>query len=226
MGLNSNSAKKLNSNFSSYLNLKDLIVDIFKVNRINKRKILYVTSTILILTICSFALTHNFSFNIIFEKLSDISITLSIGLFGTLIASFSIAISGLNRNSLYCLILNIDEKRNRNSYFKNSILICFEPLIWFLVLLFITLIFELSYFLYKPEFFSTDINYLIKAIVISIMLNLLTFSLISMKTFLLNFCNLLFMCAKFEITFRRAGTDENIDTLISELEKDFESKMK
>mgnify|MGYP000002017211 CR=1 FL=1 len=225
MALDKESTDLLNSTYKSYKNFNDFIIDIFRVNKFNSRKIFSIILIVAISVIFSTIIAYKYSFNDIFSKFSNINITICIGLFGTLIASFSIALSGLNRDSLYCLILSVDKRNSGNSFFKNIILICFEPLVWFFILLCLTLGIEIVRLIYPQELLPMCFNYFIKVIVFSTLFSTIIFSLSSLKTFLMNFCNLLFMCSKFEILFRTSKSSGcEIDQLIDILENQYNDK--
>jgi len=153
--------------------------------------------------------------------MTDVNITVSVTLLALLIAGFSIVLSSLNKNSLYLLILTNDPKRKDDSFFKRTILLCIEPLIWFTILLIISFSFKIFQVIYPSEISSLNLNYIIKVSVIFCIFVVTIFSLISLKTFILNMCNLLLLYANFEILERQAkSTGSSIEELINKLENE------
>lgn len=227
MGLNQESYTKLRSDYKSYIKLSTLLKDIFKVNAFSPKKKISISIIIVLLFISSIIISSKFEFQFIFNKLSALNISISITLLALLIAGFSLVLSGLNKDSLYLLILSTDSSASNSSFFKRTILLCVEPLIWFMLLLFITLIFELLYLLYPSTIICSCVNSIIKCIIIFILLIAITFSVLSLKTFILNICNLLLMCANFEMLSRQAKSKDEkkgVDLVIESFENKLNSK--
>ena len=94
-------------------------------------------------------------------------------------------------------------------------------MIWFIILLVIAFSFKILYVLYPKEHLTILVNNIVKCMVLLIISIGTIFSLISLKTFILNMCNLLLMYANFEILERQAKSKgSNIEEVISQIEKD------
>lgn len=221
MALNNEKLKSLRCQYKSYKSFTQLIIDIIKINNINKTKIrniiiIFIAS----LLVSGYCIGIN-KFNTVFESIIDIDISISVSLLGLLIAGFSIVISSLNKDSLYLLILSKDNDKKNDSFFKRTLLLCIEPLIWFVFLLVITFSFKILYILYPKGYFPIIVDDTIKLIVLFITSMGTIFSLISLKTFILNMCNLLLMYANFEILERQA---KSLGISIEEIIKQFENE--
>lgn len=221
MALNNEKLKGLRCQYKSYKNITKLIIDIIKINNINKIKIIKIVSIFILSFLFSgYCISIN-KFHPIFEIMIDIDISISVSLLGLLIAGFSIVLSSLNKDSLYLLILTKDKKNKDDSFFKRTLLLCIEPLIWFIILLVIAFSFKILYVLYPKEHLTILVNNIVKCMVLLIISIGTIFSLISLKTFILNMCNLLLMYANFEILERQAKSKgSNIEEIISQIEKD------
>ena len=109
MSLSKDSAKKLNNEFKSYKNFFTLFLDILKVNKFTFKKILISILFIIIVILFNYLSINKNGFKESFAIICDINFTLSIGLIGLLIGGFSIVLSSVNNETLYCLILYRDD---------------------------------------------------------------------------------------------------------------------
>jgi hypothetical protein len=219
MALNKEKFEKIKCQYTSYTSFSGLVKDIMKSNDLDITKIKKIFFILIIDIIFSYYCVSTNKFMAIFTVMSDINITVSVTLLALLIAGFTIVLSSLNKNSLYMLILHPDNEKKENSFFKKTILLCIEPLVWFIFLLIISFSYKILNIVYPKEFFSFEINYIIKIVVLFSILSVTSFSLISLKTFILNMCNLLIMYANFEILERKAESEgKDIKDIIKNFE--------
>lgn len=222
MTLKNEKLKNLRYQYGSYKSFTRLIIDIIKINNVNKNKLIKMFVILIISFLFSLYCISNQKFKSVFTIMTDVNITVSVTLLALLIAGFSIVLSSLNKNSLYLLILTNDPKRKDDSFFKRTILLCIEPLIWFTILLIISFSFKIFQVIYPSEISSLNLNYIIKVSVVFFIFVVTIFSLISLKTFILNMCNLLLLYANFEILERQSkSTGSSIEELINKLENEY-----
>ena len=226
MSLSKDSIEKLNNQFKSYDSIFSLSIDIIKLGKPSKFKILRIIRIIVtfLLTISiSLYTTFRLEFNPIFEYMTGISITFSVGLLCLLIAGLTIVLSSLSKNSIYALILQQDEnKKNQISFYKKTLIQCVEPLMWFLILLIESYFLKISYFFYKTiTIYQLAIPF-VKFTVIFILTLTTLISIFSLGTFILNMYNLLAANARFEILERHAKSNNiSFDILLAEFENQF-----
>lgn len=218
MALNRTNANKLLDELKSYTNIYSLCKDIFSVDSFTPVKVLKSICFFILILLISFVLVNYVSFNILFENIISLNLTISIGLIGLLIGSFSIVMSSTNNDSLYYLILSRDDnntnkkntrkkKKKKVSFYRNILLNCMEPLIWFTLLLFISFILKIIYILYSNLNLYIQFSYWIKGIVISILLYVVFSSLKSLEVFLLNMYNMITAHSRFEVMNRFAKSN-------------------
>lgn len=219
MALNKNSQDNLNKQFKSYDSTLDLVKHINKINKFDFKKILRLIIVLSFSIITSVLLSIHIKFSDVFNYISNINITISVGLLCLLIAGLPMLLSSFNKDSLYSLILTLDKDKN-TSFFKKSLLIFIEPLIWLLVLLIVSYIFKLIYFLYPILHFKSSFLFIIKVLVLTTMISIGIFSIISLEFFILNVYNLLSANARFELLERHVKS-KNYD--INEILKNLEN---
>lgn len=222
MSLSKNSINELQNELQTKESIIEIIKDLQSQNIITRNKVIRLVIFFIFAILITILTINKNKFSTVFFIFIDSSINMCVCLLGLLIAGFSIVISSLHKNSLYCIILNHE---NKNSQYKKTILNCIEPLIWFTLLLIISILFKLLY----SEIPNIDI-YLIKIILKSISLFTITMlileSLCSLEMFILNMYNLLVTYANWEVLERyaKSKSQENsnisIETIISNLENE------
>lgn len=229
MSLSKDSVKKLKKEFKSYKSFTCLFIDVIKVNKFSFRKNIKLTFFILISILLSFYLIKFLGFKNSFTNLTDLNMTLSIGLIGLLIGGFSIVLSSLNNDTIYYLILNRDESNNDQSTYKITLLFCVEPLLWFSLLLILTFSLKIIYLIYPSitvNLPNETINFL-KVVTLSLLLILSFISLNSLITFIINMYNIIASNASFSVLSRYAKQNGlSLEKLIEQLEEQFNKSNK
>ncbi len=222
MALSTSNAKKLVTDLKSYTNIYSLCKEIIAANNMTPMKYLKSVFFYIFTLIISFLLIKHVSFNILFENIVNLNLTISVGLIGLLIGGFSIVMSSATGDSLYCLIL-YKEKNKNMSFYKETLLKCMEPLIWFLLLLFISFTLRIMYLFYSNSNLNIQFSYLIKGVVISILLHLVLTSLKSLEIFLLNMYNMITAYSRFEVLNRLAKSrNKSMEEVIVDLENNLD----
>lgn len=218
MALNKNSQDKLNKQFKSYDSSLDLIKDVIKISNFNFKRVFRLIIVLLFSVIISVILSIHIKFSEVFNYISNINITISVGLLCLLIAGLPMLLSSFNKDSLYSLILEID-KDTKTSFFKKSLLIFIEPLLWLLLLLLVSYILKLIYFLYPILHFKSSFIFIIKILVLTTMISIGIFSIISLEFFIINVYNLLSANARFELLERHIKSKNyDINKIIENME--------
>lgn len=229
MSLSKDSVKKLKKEFKSYKSFAGLFIDVLKVNKFSFKKNIKLILFILISLLLSFYLIKFLGFKNSFTNLTDLNMTLSIGLIGLLIGGFSIVLSSLNNDAIYYLILNRDESNNNQSTYKITLLFCVEPLLWFTLLLVLTFSLKILYLIYPSIIVilpNKTINFL-KVLTLSLLLILSFISLNSLITFIINMYNIIASNANFSVLSRYAKQNGlSLEELIEQLEEQFNKSNK
>ncbi|TBX17486.1 hypothetical protein BFS06_04590 [Clostridium perfringens] len=225
MALNKSSLNKLNKELSSCKNLIDLIKLTKLVNNFTFLKLLKLILIILISIILSIGLCYTSKFSNLLNTLTDIGLTLSIGLIALIIAGYSIVMGSLSNDNIYFLLLNTESlnKSKNISLYSSTIIKCTEPLIWFIFLLTFSISFKIAYLL--KDFININqiqIIFFIKVIIISILILFIIITIISLIYFVINMYNVLVANARFELLHRHAkNTGSSFDSLLESFENDF-----
>lgn len=203
--------------FSSYKKIYPLLKEILLEEKLTIAKVLKTIFTLLLVVLFSYFLVKYISFTDSFNYIVDINLMISVGLIGLLIGGFSIVMSSVTKDTLYCLILY--KGGSKHSFYKTTLLRCMEPLIYFFILLSISFIFKLIFLLAPAINFPPLLVPSIKIIVLSILIYTAILSLKSLEVFLVNMYNILTAHTRFELMDRYAhSTGQNIDVIISDLE--------
>ena len=226
MSLSHDSLNKLQNELQSKNSIVEIIKDLKAQNKFKKNKVIRLLIFFIFATlITALTLIHN-NFSTMFLWILESSINMCASLLGLLIAGFSIIISSLSNNSLYCIILSYDKKsKGKTSKFKQTILYCIEPLIWFTILLIIALVFKYLYYSI-PNISEYSIKIVLKSISLFTIIILMLESLCSLEIFVLNVYNLIVMYANWEVLDRatKSKIDQNpdmgIEKIIENLEND------
>lgn len=218
MALGRKALSDLDAEFESQKNLSSIMKQIYKANTVKGRTKLKLIIILILTTFLGYQLIMSLGFKDTFSTLIDSNINMSVGLLGLLIGSFSIVMSGISNDTLYCLILYRDEKDTYSSY-KKTLLFCMEPLIWFSILLTLSYSLKIIYMAYAKYNYGIPNIIIIKTLIISMLLFLIIMALDSLRVFLVNIYNVMATSSRFEILNRYSKqTGKSIDIIIEQLE--------
>mgnify|MGYP000275618546 CR=1 FL=1 len=219
MGLKKEVFINLINQFTSYKSLLLLLKQIMVNSNITRGKLLKSLLLFLCALFISTLLINHTEFNFVFNYITDLNLTISVGLIGLLIGGFSLVMSSITKETLYCLILYKDD--TNNSFYRTTLYGCVEPLIWFFILLTITFSFKILYLIYPA---ITIPKYLISFIKISILTILIFITIIainSLRVFILNMYNIFTAHTRFELMERYAqSTHQDLSVIINNLENE------
>ena len=218
MGLKREVFINLINQFTSYKSLLLLLRQIIFNGDIKLRKVLKTLLLFLCTLFISTLLNNYTEFNFVFNYITDLNLTISVGLIGLLIGGFSLVMSNITKETLYCLILYKDDNTN-NSLYRTTLYGCVEPLIWFFILLTITFCLKLLYLIYPAIIIPKYLISFIKISILTILVFIAVIAINSLRVFILNMYNIFTAHTSFELMERYAdSTHQDLSVIINDLE--------
>lgn len=217
MGLKKEVFMNLVNQFTSYKSLLLLLKQIILDSNITFRKIFKILLFLLISVFISILLIDYTEFDFVFNYITDLNLMVSVGLIGLLIGGFSLVMSNITKETLYCLILYKDT--TNNSFYRTTLYRCIEPLIWFFILLTITFSFKILYLISSAITLPTNLIYFVKILIFTILIFIAIIAINSLRVFILNMYNIFTAHTRFELMDRYAkSNNQDLLTIINNLE--------
>lgn len=219
MGLKKEVFINLIKQFTSYKSLLLLLKQIMVSSNITLFKVFKSSLLFLCSLFISILLINHTEFNFVFNYITDLNLTISVGLIGLLIGGFSLVMSSITKETLYCLILYKDG--NNNSFYRTTLYGCVESLIWFFILLTITFSFKILYLICPAITIPEYLISFIKISILAILIFITTVAINSLRVFILNMYNILTAHTRFELMERYAqSTHQDLSVIINNLENE------